>query len=209
LLICLLGGVLSTFVIVKTTDVKEEHWAADRTAAAEKIAGLTTQGEQLRRDTADANVRALEAQATLAKLQAPRVLDAQKRQDITTAAKPFVGIVYDMAVFPDDSEALAYLEQIETALNDAGWLEVDWPYNDQLGPIRTGKSKIGIAVGVGVTFNARLRGDEQPNEDRASGGVSAVAKVLDPNGLEAVATFGAPQEDKINVHILVGRKPPR
>jgi hypothetical protein len=30
LLACLLGGVISTFVIVKTTDVKEEHWAHAR-----------------------------------------------------------------------------------------------------------------------------------------------------------------------------------
>ena len=39
LLASLLCGVLSTFVIVKTTDVKEEHWAEDRKHSTEKSWG--------------------------------------------------------------------------------------------------------------------------------------------------------------------------
>jgi hypothetical protein len=37
LLVSLLTGVVSTFVIVKTADVKEAHWDRDRDAAKERI----------------------------------------------------------------------------------------------------------------------------------------------------------------------------
>ena len=60
LLASLIGGVISTFVIVKTADVKEEHWAEDRQKANEKIAELQVQTEESRKATAEANARAAE-----------------------------------------------------------------------------------------------------------------------------------------------------
>jgi hypothetical protein len=50
LLTSLLGGVLATFVIVKTTDVKEDHWAEDRRKSNEHIAQLNNDTERLRGD---------------------------------------------------------------------------------------------------------------------------------------------------------------
>lgn len=50
LLASLIGGVLSTFVIVKTSDVKEEHWAEDRRQSNERIAGLNNRAARLTAD---------------------------------------------------------------------------------------------------------------------------------------------------------------
>jgi hypothetical protein len=72
LLASLIGGVVATFVIVKTADRKEEHWDADRRASAQKIAALTTQGDELRKQAAEANARAADAQLELSKFKAPR-----------------------------------------------------------------------------------------------------------------------------------------
>ncbi|MCP3399857.1 hypothetical protein [Bradyrhizobium sp. CCGB20] len=50
LLVCLLGGMLATFVIVQTTDVKEEHWAEDRKHSSERIAELNNGTARLQAD---------------------------------------------------------------------------------------------------------------------------------------------------------------
>jgi hypothetical protein len=47
LLVSLVVGVLSTFVIVKASDVKEEHWAEDRRVSNERIAGLNNDTARL------------------------------------------------------------------------------------------------------------------------------------------------------------------
>jgi hypothetical protein len=50
LLASLLAGVLSTFIIVKASDVKEEHWAEDRRQSNERIATLNNDTERLKAD---------------------------------------------------------------------------------------------------------------------------------------------------------------
>jgi hypothetical protein len=57
----LVVGVVSTVAIVAMSGVKEQYWEEDRRGSAERIAALTTQGDKLRNDTADANARAAEA----------------------------------------------------------------------------------------------------------------------------------------------------
>jgi len=70
LLISLLGGVLSTFVIVKTTDVKEEHWAEDRRHSNEKIADLGMRGDQAKAELGIAQVDIAKANAQIAEAHA-------------------------------------------------------------------------------------------------------------------------------------------
>jgi hypothetical protein len=50
LLASLVGGVFSTFVIVKTADVKEARWEEERRASNEKIAALNNETEHLKAD---------------------------------------------------------------------------------------------------------------------------------------------------------------
>src|SRR5437763_7960872 len=73
LLLSLLAGLFSTFVIVKTTDVKEEHWGHARQASEERIAVLATKGDEARAalgvaqvDIAKAAVQIAEANARTA-----------------------------------------------------------------------------------------------------------------------------------------------
>src|ERR1700676_2532359 len=67
----LVVGVVSTILIVWMAGVEESYWEKDRTESTERVALLTVQGDQLRKDTAEANARALEAQVALAKFKAP------------------------------------------------------------------------------------------------------------------------------------------
>lgn len=66
LLASLIGGVLSAFVIVKASDVEEEHWAEDPSKSSERIAELTTQGDELRKGIAEANEGTAKANAKAA-----------------------------------------------------------------------------------------------------------------------------------------------
>ena len=52
LLASLLGGIISTFVIVKTTDVKEDHWAEARRHSNEEIARANEAAAKANREAA-------------------------------------------------------------------------------------------------------------------------------------------------------------
>jgi hypothetical protein len=70
LLASLVGGVLSTFVIVKATDVKEEHWADDRRKSNEKTADLEMQGDQAKAELGVAQADIAKANAQIAEAEA-------------------------------------------------------------------------------------------------------------------------------------------
>jgi hypothetical protein len=71
----LVAGVVSTILIVWMSGVKETYWEKDRTESAERVAGLVLQGDQLRKDTAEANARTKESELALAELSSPRNID--------------------------------------------------------------------------------------------------------------------------------------
>ncbi len=73
----LVVGVVSTIVIVRMTGVKERYWEEDRQASAERIAKLATQGEQLKKETAEARAELGSANAEIAKANAS-IAEAQK-----------------------------------------------------------------------------------------------------------------------------------
>jgi hypothetical protein len=122
----LLVGVVATFLIVQTTDVKEDHWAIDRRESAERIAGLTTQGDQLRKDTADANARALEAQLELAKFKAPRLLTEEQQARIVGQIKTFSGQQYS-ALVAAGLDTWPFWTVLDSTLKTAGWKRVPPP----------------------------------------------------------------------------------
>lgn len=121
LLASLLGGVLSTFVIVKTADVKEEHWAEDRRHSSELIVALTTQGDQLRKDTAEANARAVEAQLALEKFKAGRVLSQGQMELIARALPRLEMNTISVHPVPVTFETARFAEQVAQILILAGF----------------------------------------------------------------------------------------
>jgi hypothetical protein len=85
LLVSLIGGVVSTFVIVKTADVKEEHWAEDRRRSNEKIAEssehiaeLGVQGDEARAElgVAQADIAKAKVQAAVQEKEAAKARQA-------------------------------------------------------------------------------------------------------------------------------------
>jgi hypothetical protein len=200
LLASLVGGVLSTFVIVKTSDVKEEHWAEDRRHSNEKMAELGTQAEQLRKSTAEANARAAEAQLALEKFKAPRTISPEGQRRISAKIGAFPGQEYQGAVASALNDGLLFWEAIHKTLAGAKWTFVapsGLAHGDPPAVI-----PISAAPGLLVAFAPEAK----PN-------VSAAAKVLADALAEegfdaraASAMFGEMAQRPTMIMVVIGAK---
>lgn len=101
LLVCLLGGVLATFVIIRATNVKEHHWENDRRASQKEIARLQAL-------TAWRNVLPEQHQKLVAELS-------------KMVTPPQAGRTVIIAWIKNDPESLWYSSQIFKVFEDAGW----------------------------------------------------------------------------------------
>jgi hypothetical protein len=147
----LIVGVVSTFTIVLMSGIKEGYWEADRRASAEKIAGLTTQSDQLRKETAEANARAAEAQLELEKLKTPRTLGPTRQEVVANSLRRFAGQRYRAAISQGADDGVAFWESLYTTLERAGWIYIP------SGPPSLGNPPAGIPIasvpGVEIRFD--------------------------------------------------------
>jgi hypothetical protein len=200
LLASLIGGVISTFVIVKTADVKEEHWAVERQIADEKIAELQVQGDESRKATAEANARVAEANLALAKLTTPRSLSPVDRSRLVEVLKEFAKTPFDFFITPDP-EPVTLMDQLAELLTDAGW---EWKSAGGMVVFqRTGKPNAGMMTGTGVAIQI----------DHSKLGDWEKAVLALGNGLAAAGIETRAEQlldgivDANAVHIRIGKKP--
>jgi hypothetical protein len=132
----LVVGVVATVTIVWMTGVKEAHWDEDRRGSAERIAALITQGDQLRKDTADANARAadanaraLEAQAALARFKEPRGISAFDRPNLVSALSKFPGTNAAIYVLGPGPEPNGLADSLLNVLKEASWDVLAWNWS--------------------------------------------------------------------------------
>lgn len=201
----LLVGLATYFVVTLTREEAAEskrqfeeyraEAAGEVSKANEHIAVLSTQGEQLRKDTAEANARAVEAQFALEKLKAPRLLSAEHQAKIVEVLKPFARQEYALSLSPV-SEA-SFVFELTKALADSGWLRTK-PFG--IITIEGGEAAVNILSGVFVT-HAPSRTDKQ--------GVAAkVVEALALAGISATVEAKPMLEDRPNViEIMIGNKP--
>lgn len=122
-------GVVSTILIVWMAGVKESYWENDRTESAERIASLVVQGDQLRKETAEATARTKEAELALAELSSPRMIDP----DLFKAALKGVEPVTVEILYAESCSDCFWLAQwIYNFLGPQGGL--GWPIS-RLGPL--------------------------------------------------------------------------
>jgi hypothetical protein len=76
---------------------------------------------------AEAEKRAAEAQLDLIKFREPRRISLEQRASITAKLLPFTSVKFDVgwAKGNDEQDQLAW--DLEPALTDAGWKQLDWP----------------------------------------------------------------------------------
>ncbi len=205
LIISLVVGASSTVVIVWMTGVKETYWEQDRGASAEKIATLAAQGDQLRKDTAEANVRATEAELKLAEYRKPRGPIIQEHAaEFIAAIAAFKGTKFDMGHAPVGREQWDFAWQLEPLLAQAGWEFVEWSSGNNFPKLNwTMKPHL---YGVANVTNVSVELEERSGGELFAAAAALVIS-LKKMGIEAVATKsnnGSP--NKGIIHLLIGDK---
>jgi hypothetical protein len=114
LLACLVGGVLSTFVIVKTADVKEEHWAEARRVSDEAISKTNV-------NIAEANARAKEAELKLEQVRERMRARHIKGESFLKILEGKPKTPVEILFVRDDGEAFQLSLEIRDFLKRATW----------------------------------------------------------------------------------------
>jgi hypothetical protein len=193
----------------KDADARIADAKRDTAAALERIAELNTETTRLSADAdssraaiAEANARALEAEATLAKFKAPRNLDDTQRENLTKALTTFSNIDFVLTV-QDDAEAIAFAIELADVMTDAGWKWLPYTMGN---PVYTipGKPSMGLSALEGVevyiddslTSKWGLPTQMLVNELQSFGITANGRRIID--GTEPVKTA---------IHVYVGQKP--
>jgi hypothetical protein len=183
--------------------VADSDAAKEGTAKAnERIAELSTQAEQLRKDTAEANAQALEAQVALEKFKAPRAISVEQRNRIVEQMKQFAGQQYFGMVASDIADAWDIWREIGLSLELAGWNRLPPPGQTakQYGP----PAGIALAPQAGVMVLSSIQ--NAPSENmRLYRVAQALAAKLTDESIIAGAGFADLQPDTIA--IVIGPKP--
>jgi hypothetical protein len=138
--------------------------------------GLVAQAEER---AADANAKALEAQAELERLKAPRFLSEEQRARITEKMSTFAGQEFTGAVAMGASDAWTLWRLIANVLQGAGWVRVK-PSGQSFGDP---PAAIPIATTRGVMIMAPVGGSSTPEITKRS---RALAEALSVEGIEAI-----------------------
>jgi len=183
--------------------VADSDAAKEGTAKAnERIAELSVQAEQLRKDTADANVRANEARLELEKFRAPRVLFPSQQVRITEKLKPFAGVQFDGACTNLDPEIDLLFTAIEESLDAAGWKGISYVGGGQLFG-RAGYVSVGQANAYGVLVNF-----DASKSPALAPAATELVKALGDEGIGVALQVGGGfvSINPNTIHILVGPK---
>jgi hypothetical protein len=153
LLASLIGGVLSTFVIVKTSDVKEEHWAEDRRISNEHIARLNNDATRLTADNLALQTALLPRHAGLFGLDR-----APPASEWFAGIKPYAGTELFIQV-TDDKEAKNLAGEIAIIVSRFGWRPVF--IDEKRSQLESSKLADGVDVSypIGKPWTA-----EEPNQ---------------------------------------------
>ena len=131
LVAALIVGVAATYGIVVSGNVKETAAKSQIARLTKDTAQLSVEAESARAKIADANARALQAEAELAKLKTPRVLPDMARSEMVNVLGSFAGTPFDLGVNPG-AEPQNLMMQIASVLDAAKW---KWEKNPKAGSI--------------------------------------------------------------------------
>jgi len=171
--------------------VAESDAAKEGTARAnERIAELSTQAELLRKDTAEANKVAAEAQLALEKFKAPRTLSDEQISRIKEKVKFFEGQHFSIITYWNIEEPVNFAKRIgDDALIASGWV-YDKPLN--------GETFVGVFTGVKLAIS-----DQSP--EIAIEAAKALSSALEDEGI-TVPIINEPTY-KTFIKLEIGIKP--
>jgi len=200
-------GVVAVFVaefvsrpLLRTIESTREERLA---RLSNDTARLELEAQLMRSAVANATARARDAELSLEKIKAPRLIAEEQRQRIIDQLKPFSRMRFDFAVHPDP-ESQAFTEQIAATLQAAGWIRQAKSNAGSLVITIPGKPPAAIAtgfIGLGAEIDNSRVSEWSRALDALVGAFSAEGFAMRSNA----ATDGTAPPDAI--HIFVGTKP--
>jgi len=186
---------LATIGAIWMANVREQYLKRELSKANERIASLQKDTVELGAKTAEANARAAEATLELARLKAPRTLNADQQARMVEKLKQYTGREYSFNVFPDP-EPIALMRTIDNLLKTAGWVRIP----SQVGDI--------VTEGAGHATDTGLQiGIKPTSDDEVRNLAVLLASIFTSEGIPAVAASIADLKNDKAININVGKKP--
>jgi hypothetical protein len=126
LVFALVLGVLATFAVVRSGNIRDEALKRELGAQNERASGLQKQAEGLKIDVANAEKSATDAKIALEKYKAPRNLTQEQADTLRDTLRAFGGSAVDIFQFGETVESLNLSNQLATAFHDAYWVARSW-----------------------------------------------------------------------------------
>jgi hypothetical protein len=149
---------------------------------------------------AEAEKRAVEAQLDLIKFREPRRINSEQRALITKKLLPFPGVKFDVgwARGNDEQDNLAW--ELEPALTDAGWQQLDWPGGTILRPGYRPDAGEVSASNVSIQISPKSEAQLKP-------AALALVAALNDEGIAArLDPFNIRRASAGIIHVLIGMK---
>ena len=132
----------SAYVLYRVADVAQKELETESKVSAEKTAELTTKSEQLRKDTAEANARAAEAQLALEKFKKPRSIAPGDAPRFVAEVSKIAGTDAAVYIIGEGPEPNGLGSALTLLLKQARWNVFTWVW--------TGA---GAVAGIVVTYD--------------------------------------------------------
>jgi hypothetical protein len=171
--------------------------------ANERTAALENESEQLRRDTAEATARALEAQLELKKFKAPRTLSAEQQSRIAKKLMPFGHDPVDFLLYGVSPESQALIGVISQAVNQSKRPIKIW---EVVGGAVPG---VLVLVAVGASDQANKMADALVEALQAEGIQCKKGNAFSPADWpnQVSGPTVPPANERASIRVLVGTKP--
>ncbi len=167
----------------------------------ERIAYDEAQTASANERAAQAEQRAAEANLELARLKAPRTLNAEQQSSVAAQVELFHGQKYCALLPPAGIDTESLWQSLDDTLTRAGWSRV---------------APLGLVVGIppaGVSINAPpgvFVGVAPTQKDEVGPAAIALAKALTAVGIVAIAGLdNEAEKDPSTIRIVIGLKPQR
>ena len=213
----LVAGVVATYAIIATANIKEDHLKvgiADANARAgeanasaananARAVEANARAVEANASAADANARAAEAELALVKFRAPRLPSVAEQATIAKKIAPHAPTKFDVGHDMVDREQWDFLWVLEPVISGAGWDHIDWVggqvFKKGGWPGDRFYGVMGV-INVSVEIHPQSRAGLLPAAE-------ALAQALNEVGITAsVGTFNNSSVNADAVHLLVGPK---
>jgi hypothetical protein len=194
--LALLASLASAYVLKEVADTAQKQLVQQAQSSSERIAALTAQSDQLRKDTVEANRKAEAERLERLRLEAsvaPRTLTVSEQTRLGHLLAPLSGKRISVISYVVDGEGARLASQIIAALKSAG-VSVD--------------AKVGTLIpNGGILFGVNIWGSNSETAALLRSAMTSAGVLVSTPDFEKRTDLLPPSESNLAAVIFVGVKP--